>query len=50
MLYEMVVGQPPFDADNPYDLMTKQCNDEPVFPRMDRQMEAVIRKCNTDSE
>lgn len=45
MLYEMVVGQPPFDADNPYDLMTKQCNDEPVFPRMDRQMEAVIRKC-----
>ncbi|MCK6491571.1 MAG: serine/threonine protein kinase [Planctomycetes bacterium] len=46
ILYEMVLGQPPFDADNPYDLMTMQCNDTPAFPqRIDRQVEAVVRKC-----
>jgi serine/threonine-protein kinase len=46
ILYELVVGMPPFDAENPYDLMTKQCNEIPAFPaRMDRQVEAVARKC-----
>lgn len=33
MLYEMVLGQPPFDSETPYSLMYKHLNDLPTSPR-----------------
>ncbi len=33
MLYEMVLGQPPFDSDTPFSLMYKHLNDPPTPPR-----------------
>jgi serine/threonine-protein kinase len=45
ILFEMVTGHTPFDADSPYDLMAKHCNERPVFPRMDRQLQSVIERC-----
>ncbi|WP_162909465.1 serine/threonine-protein kinase [Aggregatilinea lenta] len=33
MLYEMVLGQPPFDSETPYSLMYKHLNDLPTPPR-----------------
>jgi len=45
ILFEMVVGRAPFDANNAYDIMAKHCNDEPKFPRMDPRVKAVCEKC-----
>ncbi len=49
ILYEMVVGKAPFDANNAYDIMAKHCNDEPKFPRMDPRVKAVCEKCLSKS-
>jgi eukaryotic-like serine/threonine-protein kinase len=45
ILYEMVVGKPPFEANNAYDIMAMHCNDAPKFPRMDERVKSVIAKC-----
>ncbi len=45
ILFEMVVGKPPFDADNAYDIMAMHCNDEVTWPRMDPRIRAVIARC-----
>ncbi len=46
MLFEMVVGRPPFDASNVYDIMAKHCNDAPEYPaRMDARLKAVLERC-----
>lgn len=34
MLYEMLVGQPPYDADTPYGVILKHINDPLISPRM----------------
>ena len=45
ILFELVTGTTPFDAESPYDLMSKHCNERPVFPRMDRQLQKVLERC-----
>ncbi len=46
ILYEMVVGKPPFDAENAYDIMAKHCNEEPKFPRsLDPRVKAICERC-----
>ena len=45
IFYEMVVGRPPFDANNAYDIMTMHCNDQPKFPRLDKALKDVLAKC-----
>jgi eukaryotic-like serine/threonine-protein kinase len=45
IFYEMVVGKPPFEANNAYDIMAMHCNDQPKFPRMDPRVKAVVEKC-----
>jgi serine/threonine-protein kinase len=46
ILYELVVGKPPFDADNAYDIMAMHCNEEmPNQPRMDPRVRNVIARC-----
>ncbi|HEX3135697.1 MAG TPA: serine/threonine-protein kinase [Planctomycetota bacterium] len=45
IFYEMIVGKPPFEANNAYDIMAMHCNDTPKFPRMDERAKAVIAKC-----
>jgi serine/threonine-protein kinase len=45
ILYEMVAGRAPFDANNAYDIMTMHCNDQPKFPRMDKALKDVLAKC-----
>lgn len=45
IFYEMLVGKPPFEANNAYDIMAMHCNDAPRFPRMDERAKAVIAKC-----
>ncbi len=46
ILYELVVGKPPFDADNAYDIMAMHCNEEmPYPPRMDPRIRNIIARC-----
>jgi serine/threonine-protein kinase len=45
ILFEMVTGRAPFDANNAYDIMAMHCNDEPKFPRMDPRVKSVCEKC-----
>jgi eukaryotic-like serine/threonine-protein kinase len=45
LLYEMIFGRPPFDANNAYDIMTMHCKEEPKIPRTDSRMKAIIEKC-----
>ena len=45
IFYEMVIGRPPFEANNAYDIMAMHCNDVPKYPRMDSRVKAVVEKC-----
>ncbi|MBA3686106.1 MAG: serine/threonine protein kinase [Planctomycetes bacterium] len=45
IFFEMIVGKPPFDANNAYDIMSMHCNDEPKFPRMDKAARDVCARC-----
>jgi serine/threonine protein kinase len=46
ILFEMVEGKPPFDADNAYDLMAKHCNEPVTWPaRFDPAIRAVCERC-----
>jgi serine/threonine protein kinase len=45
ILYELVNGKPPFEASNAYDVMAKQCNDAPRYPRMDGRIKAICERC-----
>ncbi len=46
MLFEMVTGNPPFDHDNIYDIMTMHCTKEPKFPkRMNPEIKAICERC-----
>ncbi len=45
LLFEMLFGNPPFDADNAYDIMAKHCNDEPKIPRnLDPRLRTVLAR------
>jgi serine/threonine-protein kinase len=46
IFYEMIVGKPPFEANNAYDIMAMHCNDAPKFPaRMDPRVKTVLELC-----
>lgn len=45
MLFEMVTGKPPFEANNAYDIMAKHCNEAPRYPRMDERIKAICERC-----
>jgi serine/threonine protein kinase len=50
ILYELVTGRPPFQADNPVEVILKVMTEEPVpprrrQPRCPRDLEAVCLKC-----
>lgn len=45
IFYEMIVGKVPFDADNAYDIMKMHVEEEPKFPRMGKEVKAVIARC-----
>lgn len=46
LLYEMVSGDTPFNANDPYTLLKMHNEEEPKYPRsMDQQIQAVIRRC-----
>ncbi len=46
ILYEMVTGDTPFNASDPYTLLKMHNEDEAKYPRsMDQQIQAVIRRC-----
>ena len=46
LLYEMVNGDTPFNANDPYTLLKMHNEDEPKYPRsMDQQIQAVVRRC-----
>ena len=46
LLFEMVTGDTPFNATDPYTLLKMHNEDEVKYPRsMDQQIQAVIRKC-----
>jgi serine/threonine protein kinase len=46
IFFELVVGRPPFDADNAYDLMAKHCNEAvPVVRGLDPALQEVINRC-----
>jgi serine/threonine protein kinase len=46
ILYELVTGRPPFEADNQHDIMAAHCTQEPRFPRgMDSQVRMVCERC-----
>lgn len=45
ILFEMVAGKPPFEANNAYDIMAMHCNDAPKYPRMDERVKKVIETC-----
>lgn len=45
ILFEMVSGKPPFEANNAYDIMAMHCNDAPKYPRMDERVKSVLEKC-----
>lgn len=45
IFYEMIIGKPPFDANNAYDIMTMHCNDQPKFPRLEKAVKEVLARC-----
>ena len=46
LFFEMLIGKPPFEANNAYDIMAMHCNDAPKYPtRMDLRAKAVIEQC-----
>ena len=46
ILYEIVVGKAPFDANNAYDIMAMHCNDAPKYPRlMDQRIKTILERC-----
>jgi len=45
VFFEMVVGRPPFDGSNVYDIMAMHCNDEPKFPRLEARAKAIMARC-----
>ena len=46
LLYEMVSGETPFNANDPYTLLKMHNEEEVKYPRgMDQQIQAVIRRC-----
>jgi eukaryotic-like serine/threonine-protein kinase len=50
ILYELLTGQPPFEADTPMEVMRKAVDQEPKRPssirrRVDRDLETVCLKC-----
>lgn len=45
LLYEMVVGRPPFDANNIYDIMAMHCNDEPRLGRVPQEVRPIVERC-----
>jgi len=46
IFFELLVGKPPFDADNAYDLMAKHCNEPvPVVRGMDPALREVVERC-----
>lgn len=45
LLYEMVMGKPPFDASNVYDIMAMQCEKEPDLRRVPAALRDIIRTC-----
>ena len=45
ILYELVSGKVPFDADSPYEIMKMHCEVQPTWPRLERRLKAVIERC-----
>ena len=45
ILFELVSGKPPFDANNVYDIMAMHCNDEPKTGRLPADVRAVVERC-----
>ncbi|MDA3960643.1 MAG: serine/threonine-protein kinase [Planctomycetota bacterium] len=45
ILYEMVCGKPPFDANNIYDIMAMHCNDEPKLGRVPSEVRGICERC-----
>ena len=46
LLFEMVTGDTPFNANDPYTLLKMHNEDDVKYPRsMDQQIQAVIRRC-----
>jgi len=45
IFFEMITGKVPFDGNNAYDIMKMHVEDEPKFPRMDKEVKAVIARC-----
>jgi serine/threonine-protein kinase len=42
LFFEMLVGKPPFEADNAYDVMAMHCNEEITYPKLDAKAQQVI--------
>jgi serine/threonine-protein kinase len=42
LFFEMLVGKPPFEADNAYDVMAMHCNEEIRFPKLHAKAQLVI--------
>ncbi len=46
IFFEMLTGDPPFDGDSAYDIMTMHCNDPVKWPRgLDPKVQAVLERC-----
>ncbi len=46
LLFEMVTGNPPFDADNVYDIMNMQCDKEPIYVKsMPDEVRIICERC-----
>jgi serine/threonine protein kinase len=45
IFYEMISGKVPFDGNNAYDIMKMHVEEEPKFPRMDKEVKAIIARC-----